>query len=110
MWRCVDLALTDVSVEGIASNFRVEKSESFEPASAGGCRLSHRRPNISQLEDNPDSVSFLPYVGDIFNRISRVLFLHDIKSMGLAPKKIFSLLRPVKDNLGLKTPRVYRIP
>jgi hypothetical protein len=32
MWRCVDLALTDVSEEHIASIFRVEKSASGEPA------------------------------------------------------------------------------
>jgi hypothetical protein len=34
--------LTDVSEERIASIFRVEKSASGEPASAGGCRLSHQ--------------------------------------------------------------------
>jgi hypothetical protein len=32
MWRCVDLGLTDVSEEHIASIFRVEKSASVEPA------------------------------------------------------------------------------
>jgi hypothetical protein len=42
MWRCVDLALTDVSEERIAYIFRVEKSASGEPARAGGCRLSHQ--------------------------------------------------------------------
>jgi hypothetical protein len=31
MWRCVDLALTDVSEERIASIFRVEKSANEEP-------------------------------------------------------------------------------
>jgi hypothetical protein len=31
MWRCVDLASTDVSEEHIASIFRVEKSASGEP-------------------------------------------------------------------------------
>jgi hypothetical protein len=45
MWRCVDLASTDVSEERIASIFRVEKSASVEPAWADGCRLSHQ--NIS---------------------------------------------------------------
>jgi hypothetical protein len=35
MWRCVDLASTDVSEELIASIFRVEKSASGEPAWAG---------------------------------------------------------------------------
>jgi hypothetical protein len=37
MWRCVDLALTDVSEERIASIFRVEESASREPAWAVGC-------------------------------------------------------------------------
>jgi hypothetical protein len=32
-----------------------------------------------------------------------------IKLVGLSPKKISSFLRPVKDNLGLRTPGVYRI-
>jgi hypothetical protein len=40
MWCCVDLVCTDVLEELIASIFRVEKSKSEEPASAGGCRLS----------------------------------------------------------------------
>jgi hypothetical protein len=41
MWRCVDLALTDVSEERITSIFRVEKSARGEPAWAGGCRHTH---------------------------------------------------------------------
>jgi hypothetical protein len=72
-------------------------------------RVLNRRPNISQPQDNPYSVAFLPYVGTIFNRISRVLSRHNIKSVGLPPKKLSSFLRPVKDNLGLRTPGVYRI-
>jgi hypothetical protein len=40
MWRRVDLVCTDVSVERIASIFRVEESASEEPAWAGGCRRS----------------------------------------------------------------------
>jgi hypothetical protein len=63
-----------------------------------------------QPDDNPDSVTFLPYVGTIFNRISRVMSQHNIKSVGLPPKKACSFLRPVKDNLGLRTPSVYRTP
>jgi hypothetical protein len=41
MWRCVDLVLTDVSEERIATIFRVEKSASEEPAWAGG------HPNVT---------------------------------------------------------------
>jgi hypothetical protein len=73
-------------------------------------RVINRHPNISKTDDNPDSVAFLPYVGTIFNRISRVLSRHNIKSVGLPPRKIYSFLRPVKDRLGLRTPGVYRIP
>jgi hypothetical protein len=36
MWRCVDRGLTEISEECVASIFRVEKSTSEEPASAGG--------------------------------------------------------------------------
>jgi transposase len=73
-------------------------------------RVLNRRPNVSQPNDNLDSVVFLPYVGPIYNRISRVLFRHKVKSVGLSPKKVSSFLRPVKENLGLRTPGVYRIP
>jgi hypothetical protein len=36
------------------------------------------------------------------NRIYRVLSQHNIKYVGLTPRKISSFLRPVKGNLGLK--------
>jgi hypothetical protein len=39
----------------------------------------------------------------------RVLARHNIKSVGLLNMKLSSLLRPVKDHLGLRTPGVYRI-
>jgi hypothetical protein len=39
-----------------------------------------------------------------------MLSQHNIKSVGLPPKKVSSLLWPVKDNLGLRTPGVYRNP
>jgi hypothetical protein len=49
MWRCVDIASTDVSEERIASIFRVEKSASGEPVRAGGCRLSHQSETTSYI-------------------------------------------------------------
>jgi hypothetical protein len=49
-------------------------------------------------------------VETIFSRISRVLAPHNIKSVGLPHIKLSSILRPVKDHLGLRTPGVYRIP
>jgi hypothetical protein len=55
MWRCVDLALTDVSEEHLASIFRVEKSASGEPAWADGCRLRKSwKPLIYSLKKPPE--------------------------------------------------------
>jgi hypothetical protein len=68
------------------------------------------RPRAGWSDEKSDSVGFLPYVGTIFNLISRVLARHNIKSMGLPPRKLSGFLRPVKDDLGLRTPGVYSIP
>jgi hypothetical protein len=67
-------------------------------------------PQSPQPDNKPHSVAFLPFVGTVFNHISRVLARHNIKSVGLPHVKLSSLLRPVKDHLGLRTPGVYRIP
>jgi hypothetical protein len=73
-------------------------------------RSLNRRPLLPQPDNKPHSVAFLPFVGTVFNGISRVLARHNIKSVGLPHIKLSSLLRPVKDHLGLRTQRVYRIP
>jgi hypothetical protein len=67
-----------------------------------------REPS-SQSDSEPKSVAFLLFVGTIFNRTSRVLARHNIKSVGLTHMKLSSLLRPVKDHAGIRTPGVYRI-
>jgi hypothetical protein len=72
-------------------------------------RALNRHPHLPQPDNEPNSVAFLPFVGTIFNSISRVLARHNIKSVGLPHMKLSSLLCPVKDHLGLMTPRVYRI-
>jgi hypothetical protein len=56
------------------------------------------------------SVAFLPFVSSTFSCISRLLSRHNIKSVLLPPSNIPSFFRPVKDDLGLKTPGVYSIP
>jgi hypothetical protein len=73
-------------------------------------RALNRRPNFDQPDIKPNSVSFLPFVGTIFNRISRILARHKFKCVGLPNVKLSSLLRPTKDHLGLRTPGVCRIP
>jgi len=39
-----------------------------------------------------------------------MLVKHNIKSVALSPRKVFSYLPAVKDALGLRTPGIYRIP
>lgn len=60
-------------------------------------------------KDKLDSVACLSYVGPTFNHISRVLSPHNVKSYGLPPRKISMFLRPLKDDLGVRTPRAYII-
>ncbi|XP_033609102.1 uncharacterized protein LOC117282660 [Cryptotermes secundus] len=66
-------------------------------------RVLNHQPNISRPEDKLGSVAFLPYVGTIFNRISRALSQHNFKAVGLPPNKLSSFLQPAKDSLGLRT-------
>jgi hypothetical protein len=58
----------------------------------------------------PTSVALLPFVSITFKHISWMLSRHSSKSVGLPPRKITSLLWPMKDDLGLNTPGVYNIP
>jgi hypothetical protein len=43
---------------------------------------------VASTPEKPASVAFLPYVFTSFNRISRLLCRHNIKLLGLPPKKI----------------------
>jgi hypothetical protein len=67
-------------------------------------------PLTSKPKDKPTSVAVLPYVQTTYGRLSRMLARHNIKSVGLQPRKISGFVRPVKDDLGLRTPGVYSIP
>jgi hypothetical protein len=67
------------------------------------------RPHLAQPDNQPKPVVFLPIVETIFNNISRVLARHDIKSVGLCHMKLSSVIRPVKDHLGLRILGVCRI-
>jgi hypothetical protein len=50
-------------------------------------------PMVAQPDEKPESFAFLPYVGLIFNCISRVLSQHNIKSVSLPPRKISRFLQ-----------------
>jgi hypothetical protein len=65
-------------------------------------RVLNRHPHVDQPDNKRNSVAFLPFSRTIFNRFNRVQARHNIKSDGLPDVKLSSLLRPVKDHLGLK--------
>jgi hypothetical protein len=58
----------------------------------------------------PILTAFLPYVQSMYCHLNRMLKKLDFRGINLPPKKIFKCLRPVKDNMGLKTAGVYCIP
>jgi hypothetical protein len=59
-------------------------------------RALNRRPHLPQPDNKLHSVAFLPFVGTLFNRISRVLARHNIKSVGLPHMKLSIFLRQPK--------------
>jgi hypothetical protein len=64
----------------------------------------------AKTDDKPTSTAYIPYTQTTFGRLSRMLAKHNIKSVDLPPRKIFSYLPPVKHALGLKTQGIYSIP
>jgi len=64
----------------------------------------------SKPKEKPTSVTLIPYVQAAYIRLSRMLAKQNIRSVRLLLRKISSLLHPVKDDLGLRTPEVYSIP
>jgi hypothetical protein len=62
------------------------------------------------MEEKPTGVAVLPYQQAITTKISRILTKYNIKTIHVPRKKNIHMLRPVKDDLGLKVPVVYRIP
>jgi hypothetical protein len=70
----------------------------------------HLLEQIIPLEDCHTAVAFLPFIQNTFYHISRVLSTHNIKMLGFPPSRISKLLQPLKDDLGLKSPGIQRIP
>jgi hypothetical protein len=60
--------------------------------------------------DKPTSFVLLPYVQTTYGRLGRILAKRNIKYVGLPPRQISSFLRPVIDDPGVRTPRVYSMP
>ena len=64
----------------------------------------------AKTNDKPTSTAYILYTQTTYGRLSRMLAKHNIKSVALLPRKVFSYLPQVKDALGLRTPGIYRIP
>jgi hypothetical protein len=56
------------------------------------------------------ATAYIPYTTTTYNHLGRMLAKLNINSVTLPPRKISSFLLPVKDELGLRTPSIYRIP
>jgi hypothetical protein len=63
----------------------------------------HLKQKPKLKDEKPTSTAILPYQKAITNKIS-------IKTVHIPRKKNMQMLRPVKDDLGLKLPGVYQIP
>ncbi|KAJ4429872.1 hypothetical protein ANN_22076 [Periplaneta americana] len=64
----------------------------------------------AEEQEETKGMTYIPFYGPISGKISRMLRKHGIKTIHKPPTMIQNLLRPVKDDLGLRTPGVYRIP
>jgi hypothetical protein len=73
-------------------------------------RILNHSPHFDQSDNKSNSVAFLPFVGTILNRISKLLARYNIKSVGLPYMKLSSLLHPVRRPPGTKDTRCLQDP
>jgi hypothetical protein len=67
---------------------------------------SHPKQKPKLNDEKPSSIA-IPYQKAITNKISRLLAEYNIKTVHIPRKKNTHMLRPVKDDLGIKVPGVY---
>jgi hypothetical protein len=60
----------------------------------------------AKTNDKPISTAYIPYTQTAYDRLSRILAKHYIKSIALPPKNISNYLPPLKDAVALRTPRI----
>ncbi|KAJ4451394.1 hypothetical protein ANN_02856 [Periplaneta americana] len=96
-----------LSLKEAAKQYKVvccdENPSSLIPEGLFG-KITHRRTR------GDEGHGILPFYGPISSKIGRLLRKDGIKTIHKPPTKIQNLLRPVKDDLGLRTPGVYKIP
>ena len=71
---------------------------------------SFLEPDVSPRQKKPIARACLPYVSTVAGKVSRILAKWNIETIHIPPQKLRGELMRVKDNLGLRTPGVYRIP
>ena len=74
------------------------------------CRAMEPVARLAKTNDKPASTAYILYTQTTYEWLSRMLAKHNIKSVALPPRKIFSYLPPVKDAFGLRTPGTCSIP
>jgi hypothetical protein len=75
--------------------------------------ISHALNSKRKQKENNEkatATALLPYQQSTSNKISRLLSNYDIRTIHVPAKKTCHMLRPVKDDAGLKIPGVYGIP
>jgi hypothetical protein len=75
-------------------------------------QINHAMKPATQTRKNrekPTSTAYLPYTQTTFDRLSRMLAKHNIKSIALPPKKISCYLPTNKEQMGLRTTGIYSI-
>ena len=73
-------------------------------------RATKPAKQTAKTNDKPISTAYILHTQTTYGWLSRMLAKHNIKSVALPPRKVFSYLPPVKDALGLRTSGIYRIP
>jgi hypothetical protein len=73
-------------------------------------RAINQEKRATKPKEKFTATAYIPYTTTTYNRLSRMLAKLNINLMARPPRKISSYLPPVKDELGLKTPGIYRIP
>ncbi|KAJ4440525.1 hypothetical protein ANN_08666 [Periplaneta americana] len=61
----------------------------------------------AEEQEETKGMAYIPFYGPISGKIGRMLRKQGIKTIHKPPTKIQNLLRPVKGDLGLRTPGVY---
>lgn len=72
--------------------------------------INYRKKQNSEVSTHPISLVHLPYIRGTTDKISKLLYRHNIKTIFGTDKKIGNFLRNIKDHCPLEVHGVYEIP